>query len=327
VATRSFRICDLVIASEIAFPELPPASPSAATCRFELVRPRPLAPGQLAWEPRWTRADGGRWLSVATEGGGHRLRFADLADFVVSSGGDQVRCEPAPGVPRATLRHLFLDQVVPLLLSRRGDLVLHASAVAVDGRVLAFMGRTGRGKSVIAATLAARGLGLVTDDVLALREREGRLAAWHSYPGVRLWPADLRRLRGAVRTRRVAHYTSKLRLVPSGNGHRPNVPLELHRLYVLAPARRGRRSVAVGRVSPRVALLEVVRHTYHLDPGDRRRISETFAGAARLAESGVVRRLSFPRRHAALAAVHEAVLEDAARPIPESSATAGGRAQ
>lgn len=49
-----------------------------------------------------------------------------------------------------------------------GFLPLHASAVAVDGRVIAFTGPTGAGKSTLAAGLGQHGLQLFCDDTLLI---------------------------------------------------------------------------------------------------------------------------------------------------------------
>ena len=46
--------------------------------------------------------------------------------------------------------------------------MLHASAVAVDGIGLAFVGQSGRGKSTVAALMCVDGAELVTDDVLTV---------------------------------------------------------------------------------------------------------------------------------------------------------------
>ena len=49
-----------------------------------------------------------------------------------------------PGIPEVTVRHLFLDQVIPLVLSRREPIVLHASAVQTAHSVIAFAGKSGQ---------------------------------------------------------------------------------------------------------------------------------------------------------------------------------------
>ena len=45
----------------------------------------------------------------------------------------EVTCLPAPDVSEATTQHLYLNRVLPLVLSKLGKLVFHASAVEVAG--------------------------------------------------------------------------------------------------------------------------------------------------------------------------------------------------
>ena len=52
------------------------------------------------------------------------------------------------------------------VLTARDETVLHASAVAKNGRAIAIVGNSGSGKSTLAALLAASGADLVADDVL-----------------------------------------------------------------------------------------------------------------------------------------------------------------
>lgn len=52
------------------------------------------------------------------------------------------------------------------LLYLRGVLVLHASAVEIDGRIVAFTGGSGRGKSTMATLMCAAGAAILTDDLL-----------------------------------------------------------------------------------------------------------------------------------------------------------------
>jgi len=54
---------------------------------------------------------------------------------------------------------------------------IHASSVAIDGRVVLISGRSGQGKSDLALRLIDRGASLVSDDYTFVRRVDGRLLA------------------------------------------------------------------------------------------------------------------------------------------------------
>lgn len=108
----------------------------------------------------------GRWYLAVRTRDGYRLRFRDAGEFILSEDLAQVRWIPqADGRPEI-MPVLFAGTVLAFALTLRGHLVLHASAVADGGRVLAFVGQSGRGKSTLAALMAAEGARVVTDDLL-----------------------------------------------------------------------------------------------------------------------------------------------------------------
>lgn len=68
--------------------------------------------------------------------------------------------------------------IVPKILSLRGHTVIHASAVVVQGRLLAFSGRSGAGKTTTARALVERGATLVSEDKLLVRTDGESTVAW-----------------------------------------------------------------------------------------------------------------------------------------------------
>jgi len=85
-----------------------------------------------------------------------------------------------PRVPPVRWQRLFFAQVLPLCAALQGLSVFHASAAAVRGKVLAFMGPPGSGKTSLTAHLVALGASFFTDEVLVL---ESGAADVRAYPG------------------------------------------------------------------------------------------------------------------------------------------------
>jgi hypothetical protein len=211
-----------------------------------------------------------------------------------------------------TIRHLLLDQVIPLVLSVRGRLVLHASAVVVPRGAIAFLGETGQGKSTLSGSFVTQGFPLVTDDCLLLQEAGEHLFGHPSYPGLRLWPDSVAALFGqGTRLCHVAHYTEKKRLGPD-NGPLPFCadPAPLQRVYVLAPYEETEdtKAITFAPLSPREAFMELVKHTYRLDIIAQERLNEEFECVARVVALLPLCRLAFPQDLSLLPTVREAIL-------------------
>jgi hypothetical protein len=116
----------------------------------------------------------GHLYSAPSNGGGRIGRDQTLwiyvpgaGKFLVPSGQEIVVC-PIPDVEERLLSQCILGTGVPMLLHERNHLILHASAVEIDGKAIAFLGACGGGKSTMAAALHALGYNIVADDVLCV---------------------------------------------------------------------------------------------------------------------------------------------------------------
>jgi energy-coupling factor transporter ATP-binding protein EcfA2 len=81
-------------------------------------------------------------------------------------------------------------------LRRQNQICLHASAVVIDGRMVAILGQKGAGKSTSAAAFARAGYPIAADDVVVVAESDGRFIAEPAYPNLRLWPSSVEALFG-----------------------------------------------------------------------------------------------------------------------------------
>ncbi|MGD1855043.1 MAG: hypothetical protein ACFB2W_12420 [Leptolyngbyaceae cyanobacterium] len=97
--------------------------------------------------------------------------FGQLAEIgkIRISDGKFITITPFEGVTHEMIGPNILGGCMSVILRQRGFLVLHASSVAIQGKVVAFLGHSGWGKSTLAAALHAHGHSVITDDVLAIR--------------------------------------------------------------------------------------------------------------------------------------------------------------
>ena len=142
-----YRICGIILESDYSFPELLSVDRGCADCTFSLQGPRPAA--EYEWFHRRVDSEEEVWMLLGKSESEYVLRFPELAEFEVSNDGRSVRCYPAPALPSDTLSHLLIDQVIPLLLTLHGEVVLHSSAVRGPTSAAAFIGKSGSGKSTL----------------------------------------------------------------------------------------------------------------------------------------------------------------------------------
>lgn len=290
--------------------------PAHGAGEITLQRGRARKQARIRGRPiqHWTFSDGTVWASFHRAGDGYLVRFPGVADFIVAAAGDAVECRPVPGTADATVEHAYLNQVVPLALSRTGRLVFHASAVDLEGRGVAFMGASGRGKSTLAAAFASDGAPFMTDDGLVVDEQGSEACILPSHPWLRLWEDSRMALRVHDSTAEASEAPKRRLLASEALPHAAR-PLALHRVYVLGEGKA--RSPTIESLAPGDALIELVRHSFLIDVEAEELLSAHFSGLARIARRPIFYRLDYPRRFDGLTAVRQAVATHASTP-PES---------
>lgn len=218
--------------------------------------------------------------------------------------GREVTLDPRPGADPDVLRAYLLGPGLALVLHQRGLLVLHASAVAVNGGAAAFLGHSGRGKSTTAAALHARDCPVVADDVVAVDLSNPETpVAMPGFPRLRLWPDTVSALGEAPdRLPRVHPAEEKRTRVVSVVA----APRVLQRLYVLTDAE----SLALEPLSAHAAVFELLQHSYIAGALPELGSSSHLDRCARLAAAVPVRRLRRPRSLAGLGELAAFVASD-----------------
>lgn len=108
------------------------------------------------------------WYVASKSDDGVQMSFRRTAEFALEPDLRTVRWRMHPGSDQGMLPILLSGTVLALNLILRDHLVLHASAVGIDDRAIAFVGHSGKGKSTLAALGAAHGGQVVSDDVLVV---------------------------------------------------------------------------------------------------------------------------------------------------------------
>jgi hypothetical protein len=175
----------------------------------------------------------------------------------VVRGGCEIIVDPVPGVEARRLRLFILSWLLSAVLLQRGRLLLHASAVAMNGRVVAFVGQRGAGKSTLASALYERGSALVADDLLAIDTTPPIPAVDPGFPQCKLLPESIASIGQPPETLPPLHSASAKRVLHAVRGFREH-RLPLDRIYVLADGDRE----WIEPLAPTAAVWELVRHTY-----------------------------------------------------------------
>ncbi len=120
---------------------------------------------------------------------------------LLAADGRRLLCDPEHSVSEEWQR-LLVAQMLPFAALLQGLEVFHAAAVAWHGAAIALLGPSGEGKTSVSLELCRQGAVFITDDVLALEARDGRLLAHPGAPLAGLDHAEAGRLELVGRGRR-----------------------------------------------------------------------------------------------------------------------------
>jgi hypothetical protein len=221
-----YCISGLSVSSEIVLPGLSAAT--AGRHRPDVAIRRGAVPATLAG----AEALGPTWQMAGKE---FLLRVPKVARFLLS-GGREITFEAEPGADAGDIPIFLLGTAYGILLHQREQIVLHASAVRVNGKAILFCGPSGAGKSTLAAALAQRGYPFITDDFCAVTVTEDGTPMVHpDGRQLKLWAQAIEKL--DLKGRSGARVRSRLEKFYVDPGETHAVALPLGTLYALREAR------------------------------------------------------------------------------------------
>ena len=221
-------------------------------------------------------ANAWRAVECRRAGQGFELTFPGLASFWIREDGAVVYLTAAEeNVAQALLVEVALGAPVVLALALQGIFCLHVSAVELDGRLFAFAGESGQGKSTLARYLgfeSGPAWRRIIDDTLPCRLTEtGQIEALPHFPQLKL-PDEYQ----------------PVHLVP------PAMPLDA--LYILADSGIPvDDDILIRPLAPSAATLAVVQHTLAAKLFDRDLLARHLSFAKEFAATIPVRSLIYQR--------------------------------
>jgi hypothetical protein len=276
------RAYGLTIHSDFFIPELHGSGGDKADVEF-LLRKIDAPPNLIPGEPT---------VSFAPDR--YYLAWSRIGEYLIC-GPDSVHVSPAAGADNPLIDLPLLGIVSALLLHRRGTLVLHASAVDVNGAGMVFLGDKGAGKSTTAAAFLSAGHLLLTDDVLAVDQTlPGVAKIQPGFPELKLNPEVLQQttIEGSVARRSSHPLIEKLHTRVSSRYASAETPTR--HVFVLARGSEPK----ITPLAPADAFAAILRYSYiwrfrHFSR-DAQEAQSHFRRCAILAGSTIVARLDIP---------------------------------
>ncbi|MEM7354872.1 MAG: hypothetical protein AAF657_28950 [Acidobacteriota bacterium] len=122
---------------------------------------------------------------------GLALTVADQGRITISGDGEHIAVEPCATAQPSAINELVLGPSLTLALAMQNVWCLHASAVEIDGHLVAFLAVSGTGKSTLARALPDTPSGpfrLAADDVLPVAMDRERVQALPRFPQLKYRP-------------------------------------------------------------------------------------------------------------------------------------------
>ena len=230
--------------------------------------------------------------------------YAGVVSFLIKKG-REIIVDPASNVDDKVVRPYLLGVALGILMHQRGLLALHGSAVSVDGCAVAFLGRSGSGKSTMAGALSIK-YPLVTDDIVAVKGDIDTPLVYPAFPQIKLCPDAAHSLGYDPSCLTSISSNEEKRAARMEKGFSQQ-PLPLGRVYILEEGI----SNEIQAINRQDAMMALVNNTYtrrSLKAGVK--VSSHFLQCAKVAKYVPVRRLIRPLDLKTLPKVAHMIEED-----------------
>ena len=175
--------------------------------------------------------------------------------FIIENG-THVTIIPDTTSQELLIRFYLVGTIMGVVLYQRKFLVLHASAVNINGGAVAFLGVSGEGKSSTAATFVTHGYNIITDDVAPIDLNSNSLIMHPGFPQVKIGEKIAQALGYDYETLPAVHTFKEKRALLPRQGF-SIAPIPLKRIYVLTTDT----DFAIAPIRASEAVTELARHS------------------------------------------------------------------
>ena len=324
-AQFAYSAYGLQLISDRPIPDLVPLDPAASKApdlRIQFEEEETAGgEGDPGGETLWYTtdiqdADGNPALKIwkGRSGGDYFVRYSHGLTFRVDSALSCVCVHQVQPISEKDVAPFLLGPLLGIVLRLRGTTCLHASAVEIDGKAVAFVGVPGAGKSTTAAIFAQKGHSVLTDDIVAIEKRGSRFMIHPGYPFLNLLPRSMALLSGSAETSPVVEpVLEKSQLMLDGRGLRfQGEALPLAAIYILAERSSEASTTMSGSLSAQEAIIALASNTYANKMLDVAMRAREFRELGELVRSVPIRWLVAPARSPGLGSFYRKICEDAA---------------
>ncbi len=235
------------------------------------------------------RADNVVWRRHWLEDDRLAIEFVGVAAVEVDEASDTVVFDRH--VPKEMEQHLLFDHVVPLVLARRGQLVVHGGVISRGGKASVLIGASGAGKSTLTAYAWQQGW-LVGGDDGAVLYATNPPAVEPTYATVRLTPLSADLL--GVVPEAGSEVVGKLRIAGDGDRAFRQERVELRLIAIIERAATGQ-PARFQRLDGSEAHARLFGSTFHAELSASGLLPAVIERLASIVETSTVGRLTVPR--------------------------------
>lgn len=174
--------------------------------------------------------------------------------------GTKIIVEPDKSADPSFLSTVISGELIAALLRQRGLLVLHGSSVARDGKIIAFLGDSGYGKSTTASYFIQNGYKLVAEDLLVIEMKENELRAVPGPDSIKLRPDSGKKFNSKFDLYPKVYNNTEKRIIDLPDNSIPSISdNQIRSIYVLEKQIRDCNKIQT--LTKKQAFLELIKHT------------------------------------------------------------------